>query len=108
MKKTFKINLELSEDQIREYMSNPNMFRPSEEKTKKSYETIQFMVFMGNTSEEELWLSVEDIATVMKVFPEALVDDCEAMVYYGISEKRENRYLIKNPEANKPKRKKKK
>ena len=81
MKKTFKINLELSEDQIREYMSNPNMFRPSEEKTKKSYETIQFMVFMGNTSEEELWRSVEDIATVMKVFPEALVDEA---IFYQI------------------------
>lgn len=93
-RKIFAVNLEMSESEIKRYLSDPNLRYPTETKAKEFYETLCFM-YNGNENRTCQGIATaEHIAEKLRLDLSTTRELCNAMVFYGITERQGGGFVI--------------
>ena len=93
-RKTFHINLELSQDIIKQYIDNPNLSKPTKDKAQDFYKMLCFVYNRNENNTQQGIATAEHIAEHLKLDLEVVTKLCNAMVEYGITERQGDSYVI--------------
>lgn len=93
--KIIKLNLAVSREDIEKYFSDPEAFkRPTEMEAREFYKTLCFMYNRNENCTCQGIASAEHIAEKLKLDLSATRELCNAMVFYGITERQGGGFVI--------------
>lgn len=94
VRKTFVVNLELSENVIKAHLDNPNLSKPTREKAQEFYKMLCFVYNRNENRTAQGIATAEHIAEHLKLDLDVIRELCDAMVYYGITERQGGGFVI--------------